>query len=337
MRSARPRTARPGPVAADLLRLLETVRVRLPDGPAAVTAAEERFAAVRSTHSVHRLRLTLAGGRRLDTVFKRLRRQPGIDPGREVRVYRGLLAGGALDAPRLYASLCDPATGRYWLLLEDVGRRDLDSCGVRGALAAVRWAARMHAAFQGRETRLRGLGCLGEHGTAGCDLLVSAARRRIATVARPALLARFDRLAGRLPGTVRALAAQPRTLVHGDLAGHNLLVQHGGSRVRPVDWEWAAIGPGAWDLGKLLTGREAVRELLLAAYREEFARHAPAPPGVRALRGALAHCAVLRSLWQLGCPSPLPRGVTLEPAALEAHLDTLAGLQDAAAAAASGR
>ncbi|SFD47487.1 phosphotransferase [Streptomyces aidingensis] len=333
MSPGRLRTARAGPPAADLLRLLAGGPLPLPGGAAApVTAVEERFPAARSTHRVHRLRLTLAGGRRLDAVFKRLRHQPGKDAGREVHVYRRLLADGALGAPRLYASLHDEAAGRYWLLLEDVGRRGLDRCRGRAAEAAVRWAARMHALHQGREERLRGLGCLGEHGPEFCGLLVRAARRRIAGAAPHGLLDRFDRLAAGLPRTVRALGRQPRTLVHGDLAGHNLLVQHGGSRVRPVDWEWAAIGPGAWDLGRLLagTGPAAVRNRLLTAYREEFARHTPDAPEPGALRAALAHCAVLRGLWQLGCPSPLPRGVRLEPAALGRHLDALARMQRAA-------
>lgn len=285
-----------------------------------------------STHPISRLRLTLTSGRRLDVILKRLRPQPGKDVCREVLTYRRLLADGRFGAPRLYASVCDDAHERYWLLLEYVGKCGLDRCGVDERVAAVRWAARMHATYYGRPAKLRDLGCLGEHGPQFYDALMSAARLRLTRWGEPAASPRFDRLMARFHETVEFLDTQPRTLIHGDLSDSNVFVQRNGRwRIRPIDWEWAAIGVGAWDLDKLLAGRDSAKPRLQAAYLDEFARQTGAPLDTRALETMLAHCAIVRMLWNLGCPSPPPRGVRWDNAGINQLLDQIAVLQERAA------
>lgn len=286
----------------------------------------------RSTHPISRLRLTLTSGRQLNVILKRLRPQPGKDVCREVLTYRRLLADGRLGAPQLYASVYDDARERYWLLLEDVGKCALGRCGVDERVAAVRWAARMHATHHGRPTELRDLGCLGEHGPQFYDTLTSAAWLRLTSWAEPAASARFNRLMARFHQTVEFLDTQPRTLVHGDLSDTNLFVQRNGRwRIRPIDWEWAAIGVGAWDLDKLLAGDGSAKPQLQAAYLDEFARQTGTPLDTRTLETVLTHCAIVRMLWNLGCPSPPPQGVRWDGVGINRLLDQIAVLQERAA------
>lgn len=72
-----------------------------------------------------------------------------------------------------------------------------------------------------------------------------------------------------------ALAAAPRTVVHGEMSPQNVLWLEG--EIFPVDWESAAIGPGEIDVAALLFGwPEETVGRCIAAYWE--ARQAPQPP-----------------------------------------------------------
>ena len=84
----------------------------------------------------------------------------------------------------------------------------------------------------------------------------------------------------------------PRTVIHGEFYASNVLVAEGpaGTRVAPVDWELAAVAPGAVDLAALVSGDwpEADREEIVAAYRSAVApadlsraRPRPRPPAPR--------------------------------------------------------
>lgn len=283
----------------------------------------------RSTHPISRLRLTLTNGQQVTAIFKRLRPQPGKDVCREVLTYRRLLSNGHLGAPDLYASVCDQAQQRYWLLLEDVGERALSRCGVNDRVEAVRWAARMHATYHGRTAELRALECLGEHGPQFYHALASAARLRLNRCAERPALDRFNRLMARLDRTVEFLDAQPRTLIHGDLSDANLFIQYNSrSRIRPIDWEWAAIGLSAWDLDKLLVGDISTRAQLRAAYINEFVDHAGVSLDAHIFEIVLTHCAIVRALWNLGCPSPPPKGVGWDGVGINRLLDQIAELQE---------
>lgn len=283
----------------------------------------------RSTHPISRLRLTLTNGQQVNVIFKRLRPQAGKDVCREVLTYRRLLANGHLGAPDLYASVCDQARERYWLVLEDVGKRPLSRCGVNERVEAVRWAARMHATYHGRTAELRALECLGEHGPQFYDALASAARLRLNRCAERPALDRFNCLMAHLCRTVEFLDAQPRTLIHGDLSDTNLFVQYNSRwRIRPIDWEWAAIGIGAWDLHKILVGDISTRGQLQAAYLDEFAHQAGMVLDTRIFETTLTHCAIVRALWNLGCPSPPPKGVRWDSVGINRLLDQIAELQE---------
>ena len=71
---------------------------------------------------------------------------------------------------------------------------------------------------------------------------------------------------------IERLIRLPSTLIHGEFYASNILVQETreGCRIRPVDWEMAAVGPGLIDLAALSSGAWAERERteMAAAYHD---------------------------------------------------------------------
>ncbi|MGH3518754.1 MAG: phosphotransferase family protein [Haloechinothrix sp.] len=280
-------------------RVLERGLARHLGRPVRIVDAVRKPLGTFSSHPISRLSVHLDDGEQLPVIFKRLRSEAGKDVRREVLLYERLLAGGRFGAPVLYASLCDDAAGRYWLFLEDVGNRRLDWCDAHDWEPAFRWLARMHAACHGQAEQLSRLGCLSDHGPGFYRALAGAARRSLEAYGEPGALLRFDGLMQRwLSRSVAYLDHQPRTLVHGDFSCHNVMVARDG-RVRPIDWEWAAIGVAAWDVAKLLAGWGARRPRFLAAYADEFGRHTGERLDRDEFAAAVAHARVMHKLWYL--------------------------------------
>jgi hypothetical protein len=252
-----------------------------------------------SSHAIERLRVTLASGERLRVIFKRL--SPGeklYGNEREVLIYRRLLDGARFGAPALYASVHDEGGRRYWLFLEDLGSSTLDEGDVEEWFAAVRWLARMHGTYHGREDDLRALACLMEHGPAYYHMVAQTARRNLELAGAGEAIGRFDALMGGYDSLVGCLADQPRTLVHGDIFAQNLIIQPG-ARIRAIDWESAAIGLGAWDLARLLDGWGSMKAALLSAYLAEFESHVAGPLDKEGFQRLFGHCEILNALWHL--------------------------------------
>ncbi|MDM9379808.1 phosphotransferase [Chlorogloeopsis sp. ULAP01] len=252
-----------------------------------------------STHPIERLTVTLDDNQQLSVIFKQL--QLKCDRhirhcGKEVWIYERLLANRHLGTPALYASLYDESNHRYWLFLEDVGEWKLEYCDVEEWFAAFRWLARMHATYYRRDAQLREFDCLVEHKAVFYRYLAEMARQSIQEY-QPQAIARFDSLMSRLDELIAELEEQPHTLVHGDMSCHNLIVQPEVG-IRPIDWEWAAIGVPAWDVVRLLAGWGAEKPRLLAVYLDEFARHAP-PLDRPSFDRTLAGCEILKTLWYL--------------------------------------
>jgi thiamine kinase-like enzyme len=101
-----------------------------------------------------------------------------------------------------------------------------------------------------------------------------------------------------LDRAITELGGVPRTLVHGDSLCHNIMVQDG-SRIRPLDWEWAAIGVPAWDVVRLLDGWGDERDRFLTAYADAMSKQATIATDSRALENSLAHCRVMLKLWRI--------------------------------------
>ncbi len=299
-----------------------------------IATFEELALSEAKTHTISRLHLTFTDGYDLTVIFKRLTPQSGKEASREVLAYQSLLADEDLGAPQLYAAICDETCNQYWLLLEDVGSRRLDRCGLTERVEAIRWAARMHATYQNRQAELNKFPWLGEHGIQFYTALMTTARSRISESSYQTTIDRFDRLMADFQETIDYLDRQPRTLIHGDLSDHNLFVKTGNLaetgcplHIRVIDWEWIAIGVGAWDLEKLLSGYDSVRVDLIQVYCEEFSHQMGTTLDQNTLGLTLHHCKILRVLWKLGCPPPPPTGVTWDQDGIDRLLDEMSGLQ----------
>jgi hypothetical protein len=238
----------------------------------------------RTSFPLEELEVELAGGERRRLAFKRLDwgelderarlAKPRFlhEPSRELRVYAELLAGIG-GPPRCFGATVEPGAGRHWLFVEWVEGRELYQVGERGLWEeAAAWLARFHAEMAPELDRRRGEAPLLEHDAAFYRRWMERARElrgegEGGTERRRALAW----LGERHEAVVEALAALPRTVVHGEFYASNVLVaEEGGSvRVAPVDWELAAIGPGLGDLAALVAGEwsEGDRAAIVSAYR----------------------------------------------------------------------
>jgi aminoglycoside phosphotransferase (APT) family kinase protein len=198
--------------------------------------------------------------------------------GRELAVYRDILAGAGLATPALIGGWDGDADGNGVMVLERVQGSPLAEIGDFAVWeAAARWLARMHAKFaaappwihesgDGSTSLVRydrdQLGALGRRG------LARAAEQRLG----PAEL--LVALGGRHEYALRALASATRTLVHGDFYPSNIVVA--GKRIAVVDWELAGIGPGVLDLAALAAGWSGEQRYeLLRAYHQAAAAMEP--------------------------------------------------------------
>ncbi|HEY3020347.1 MAG TPA: phosphotransferase [Solirubrobacteraceae bacterium] len=237
---------------------------------ARVMRLERRPSPYGSSFRLEELDVALDDGRELALMFKDA--GPGgmtpraraakpalvLDPLRELEVYERILAPAALGTAALHGA--DRARG--WLFLERVEGVALWQAGDRATWEEVaRWLARAHAALAGAG------------GAAGRLLRHDARLLRL----WPRRAARFAggrelrRIAGRYEDVAARLLALPATLLHGDLYASNVLVDAPvrPSRICPVDWEMAGVGPALLDLAALVSGwREADRRRVALAYRE---------------------------------------------------------------------
>jgi hypothetical protein len=277
---------------------------------------------MRSSYPIERFQVVLNSGEEIPVIFKRLQPAPERDgDGREVLIYRQLLAGRRFGAPALYGSVHDEARRRYWLFLEDVGNCTLSKQPRDAWCAAVRWLAQLHGTYLGRESELRALQCLGEQQAGSYLWTVGAARRNLERTGNRATLLRFDRLTERAPALAEYLARQARTLIHGDILTDNIVIQPGPC-VRPVDWEFASLGVPAWDLARLLDGWGSKRLEFLEIYFAECAHHAAVPLDRHAFGVSLRLCDVFVVLLNLAWSVE----DCLQPGFVDDRLETLEAL-----------
>lgn len=178
-----------------------------------------------------------------------------MDPLREIAVYRELLSGSGLSTPRFHGAWLDPATATAWLFLERVAGEVLTDVGEPEIWQeAAAWSARLDAAVATRRS-------------AADPLLLrrdAEWHRRWFDAAAVALDGKPDERGSSLAGRLRAsrddvaarLEALPQSFVHGELYASNVVVVRGSgaTRISPVDWELAGVGPYALDLAALAAG-----------------------------------------------------------------------------------
>ena len=164
------------------------------------------------------------------------------------------------------------------------------------------WLGRLHADFAGR---------LAETSEANPDLLdlseawfrswCHRALERLADSEDPRAQSLRHALES-YDDVVSALTGLPRTFVHGELYPSNVLVVQGNpSRICPVDWEMAGIGPGLIDLAALVGGwDEAERHRLIAAYLRGSRETSAGASTPEAVEADLARCRLHLALQWLG-------------------------------------
>ncbi len=165
--------------------------------------------------------------------------------------------------PRCYHRQCDPQTGWFVLLLEDladaVQGEQLAGCGVDAATAALGELAALHGATwgQGDLARLDWL----DRGGAESDEFLEG----VVTSVWPGFVERYgefldddhlgvcDRFIGVL-GPWLAQRPPATTVTHGDFRLDNLLFRPGDVRPFVVDWQTAAWGSAASDVAYFIGG-----------------------------------------------------------------------------------
>jgi hypothetical protein len=224
-----------------------------------------------SSHSMQELDVEFVDGSACEMIFKNLaprmqleeaaRTRPQFlyEPRREIEVYRDLLATAELDTPTYYGSKIDERSDEpcYWLFLERM--RDavpLWQCELDQWPAAARWLKRLH---QKKILTLPG-SLIRYDENFYWQWMERAAKFRPETRA----------IARNYSKVVERLTKLPATFIHGEFYPSNILLQNG--RIRPVDWETAAIGPALMDLAALCAGRfdDTRRREIAQAYGAEM-------------------------------------------------------------------
>ncbi len=182
---------------------------------------------------------------------------------RECLFYRRLAQQAPIRSPSLLYGDFDASTHRFVLVLEDLGDLEVPArTGVEPERArrAVREIARLHGRFWG---------AVDDPALSGCpDVLGPRFGRLLQTaylVCLPVVLERFGdcfsagtrRLAEafgpRVAAHYAAVAAGPRTFVHGDYRGENMLFGPGADGdFAVVDWQGCGVGAGLADVAYFL-------------------------------------------------------------------------------------
>ncbi len=299
----------------ELRRCLERALAEVEGGSPRVAELRRRPFEYETSYAIDELRVQLDEGESLDLLVKDVgaglsataaaaKPSRALDPRREIAVYRSLLAGSDVSAPRFYGATEDTESGRAWLFLERVPGEVLADVGEPEAWrAAARWAAELGGAVpvppdpasdqllldRGRDWH--------EHWIAAATAACEAGGRR-------ELAARLRRGAPRLLDRLQDL---PRTFVHGELYASNVIVQRQGSeaaQVKPVDWEMAGTGPFALDLAALVAGwAEAERRAMSGAFHGALPDEVGSAISETDLLEAVALCELALALQWIGWAS----------------------------------
>ena len=209
---------------------------------------------------VMRLLLKDLGIRNLDETARRVK--PGFlyDPLREIKTYERILGRTHLGTAHFYGAVVRPEEDRYWLFLEKIS--GLRLCQVRDFspwLQAARWLAHLHTQFAGESEHLKRSAPLVRYDAAFYRLWLERSSNFQSAGLRPA---GWERLVATYEAAIGRLIQLPSTLIHGEFYASNILVEETqeGCRIRPVDWETAAFGPGLIDLAALTSGAWSEQE-----------------------------------------------------------------------------
>ena len=280
--------------------LVAALRDRRGEALVDVTQIRRRPCGFGSSYQLEELDVDLADGTTLGLIWKdvsprarleearRVKPRFLYDPTREICVYRHALASLDVGTAAFHGAVIDARRRRYWLFLENVRGRHLWQFGEFDIwLDVARWLARMHvrsAYLAADEVATRNARVL-RYDVPFYERWARRARRYVtqSSAFSAEQVAAVRRLTESYGGVAMRLASLPATLIHGEFYPSNVLIagDAGDYRVRPVDWEMAALGPGCVDLAALTAGKwsESQRDALVAAYHDSLCREA-GPSGV---------------------------------------------------------
>jgi Phosphotransferase enzyme family len=252
--------------------------------------------------SILRLLLKDLGLKNVHETARRVKPQFLYEPLREIRTYQEILSRDNLGTARFYGAVVRPSEDLYWLFLEKIpGMRLTEVADGSAWLQAARWLARLHTRFSRESDTLNRLVPLLHYDAGFYGLWLERAERFQAARLGPAAWKSLVDSYGR---AIERLTRLPSTLIHGEFYGANILVEQCrvGSRIRPVDWELAAVGPGLIDLAALGSGAWTERERteMAAAYHEALLAEGWPPLPFDELLLALDDCRLHLSIRWLG-------------------------------------
>jgi len=316
-----PAGARGGRIgAAELRAALEGALSRRSGTQRRVAGLERRPSIYSTSFAIDELAVRLDDGTSLRMLYKDLSRRAMLenarwvkpaflyDPMREIETYRSILGPNRLGTAICYGAIVDSRAEHYGLFLEKVPGLELYQVGDLATWRRVaEWLAKTHARFAGETGRLARVAPLLRY-DAGFYRLWADRARAFLGLAGPQLSSDarrgMEQLFGNYERVVGHLAALPVTFVHGEFYASNVLVHKEGEgfRVRPVDWEMAAVGPGLIDLAALTAGGWTAheREDLALAYHAALVPHENRPPAPEAFLVALDYCRLHLAVQWLG-------------------------------------
>ena len=222
--------------------------------------APSRYA---SSYPLEELKVWLDGGQVLELMMKNVGRdslsqdaqlaKPVFlrNPRREIKAYLEIVPRVENGPPKFHGAEVDETAGRFLIFIEKVPGVELFQVGDLEMWQAVaRWLARFHLA-----TEAAVVSAPPELIRYDSDWYRTWARRalefaRELTPAARNVLENYDPF-------VERLLSLPRCCIHGEFYASNVLVHRHetSTRVAPVDWEMAAVGPGLVDLAALVAGK----------------------------------------------------------------------------------
>lgn len=178
----------------------------------------------------------------------------------EAAVYRDILQSCALPVPGFRGTYNDTTTGRIWLVLDYLNGAEKSGETHNGLVYAAEWLGRFHGVNAGMDASHSVLRVYdAEYFIGWADRTIEFARAEISRA--PWLKELAIAYTERVPGLFR----HPLTVIHGEYYYKNVLVADGVAY--PLDWETAAVGPGAVDIAALTEcWREEIVSQCLARY-----------------------------------------------------------------------
>jgi hypothetical protein len=283
-----------------------------------------RPCAYRSSFALEELEVVLEGGRTLMLMFKDLSQdalseraqkvKPLFlhDPLREIDAYRAFLAPAELGTATYYGAAVDPDRRRHWLFLENVQGAGLWQFGeLETWKQAARWLALLHFKFAEKTEWRDRAEHLISYDAAYYEVWPRRAQAFAESTGSAQEVSRgaLQWLAERYGQTVEHLTSLPTTFIHGEFYASNVLVDAGATRVCPIDWEIAAVGPGLVDVAALAAGKwtEKEQKELALAYHAELQDLGGSPPPTDEFLTALDWCRLhLAVRWVGWAPSWSP-------------------------------